>query len=60
MKWSKVQRQIEMEKGNVLALPVKEDWLYVHASLGFALAQETQERLLCVSSTGFVCLFVFV
>lgn len=47
-----------MGKGNVLGLPGKEDWLCVHVSLSFISAQETQERLFCVSSTGLVCLFL--
>lgn len=47
-----------MEKGNVLGLLVKEDWLCVCVSLSFTLAHETQERLFYVSNTGFVCLFL--
>lgn len=47
-----------MEKGKVLGLPVKENWLYVHVSLYFTSAQETQERLFSISSTGLVCLFL--
>lgn len=44
VKQSKVQRQIWIEKGNVLGLPVKEEWPCVRFSLSFTLAQESKPR----------------